>query len=68
MKRKNFLLTTIAAIPALLIGQNVQAQKTNRPKKGFVIKATESRFNEKTLIGGKTQTTLKFPKKTQTAT
>jgi len=63
MKRKNFLLTTIAAIPALLIGQNVQAQKTNRPKKGFVIKATESRFNEKTLIGGKNPNDIKVSQK-----
>lgn len=49
--------------PALLIGQNVQAQKTNRPKKGFVIKATESRFNEKTLIGGKNPNDIKVSQK-----
>ena len=63
MKRKNFLLTTIAAIPALLIRQNVQAQITNRPKKGFVINATESRFSEKTLIGGKNPSDIKVSQK-----
>ncbi len=51
MERKKFLLTTAAAIPALLIGQSVQAQKPKRPNKGFVVKATESRFDEKTIIG-----------------
>jgi quercetin dioxygenase-like cupin family protein len=60
MKRKKFLLTTAAAIPALLIGQNVQAQKTKRTNKGFVVKASESRFNEKTLIGGKNPNDIKI--------
>lgn len=59
MKRKNFLLTTAAAIPALLIAPNTQAQKAKRPNKGFVVKATESRFNEKTLIGGKSANDIK---------
>jgi hypothetical protein len=45
MERKNFLLTTAAAIPALLIGQDVHAQKTKRPNKSFVVKATQSRFD-----------------------
>ncbi len=59
MERKKFLLTTAAAIPALLIGRPVQAQKTQRPDKGFVVKATESRFNEKTMIGGKNPNDIK---------
>lgn len=63
MERKKFILTATAAIPALLIGQNLQAQKTKRPKKGFVVKATESRFNEKTLIGGKSPNDIKVSKK-----
>ena len=63
MERKKFLLTTAAAIPALLIGQNVQAQKTKRPNKGFVVKATESRLNEKTLIGGKSPNDIKVSQK-----
>ncbi len=63
MERSKFLLTTAAAIPALLIGQNVQAQKTKRPNKGFVVKAKESRFSEKTLIGGKSPNDIKVSKK-----
>jgi quercetin 2,3-dioxygenase len=63
MERKKFLLTTAAAIPALLIGQNVQAQKLKRPNKGFVVKATESRFNENTLISGKSPNDIKVSQK-----
>lgn len=59
MERKKFLLTTAVAIPALLTGQNVQAQKTKRTNEGFVVKASESRFNEKTLIGGKSPNDIK---------
>jgi len=63
MERKKFLLTTAAAIPALFIGQHVLAQKTKRPNKGFVVKATESRFGEKTLIGGKNPNDIKVSQK-----
>lgn len=63
MERKKFLLTTAAAIPAFLIGQNVQAQNTKRPNKCFVVKATESRFNENTLIGGKNPNDIKVSQK-----
>ena len=63
MERIFFLLTTAAAIPALLIGQNVQAQKTKRPNKGFVVKASESRFGAKPLIGGKSPNDIKVSQK-----
>ena len=63
MERKKFLLTTAAAIPAYLIGQNVQTQKTKRPNKSFVVKAAESRFDEKTLIGGKNPNDIKVSQK-----
>ncbi|MDQ2864520.1 MAG: cupin domain-containing protein [Bacteroidota bacterium] len=63
MERKKFLLTTAAAIPALFIGQNVQAQKTKRPNKGFVVKATQSRFDEKTILGGKNPNDIKVSQK-----
>lgn len=53
MERKKFLLTTTAAIPALLIRQNVLAQTAKRPNKSFVVKVTQSRFEEKTVLGGK---------------
>lgn len=63
MQRKKFLLTTAAAIPALLIGKNVAAQKPKRPGKSFVVKANESRFGEKTLIGGKSPNDIKVSQK-----
>ncbi len=63
MERKDFILTTAAAIPAILIGQKVQAQKPIRPNRGFVVKATESRFGENTLIGGKSPNQIKVSKK-----
>lgn len=63
MERKKFLLTAAVAIPALLIGQNVPAPKTNRPNKGFVVKAKASRFSEKTLIGGKSPNDIKVSQK-----
>jgi len=41
MERKRFLLTSITAIPALLVGHNLKAQKPKRPNKPFVVKAAE---------------------------
>lgn len=63
MERKKFLLTTAAAIPALLVGQNLNPQKPKRTNKGFVVKATESRFGEKTLLGGKNPNDIKVSQK-----
>lgn len=63
MERKNFLLAAAATIPALLEGQSVPAQKQDRPGKGFVVKATESRFGEKTLVGGKSPNDIKVSHK-----
>ncbi|MBK8723713.1 MAG: cupin, partial [Saprospiraceae bacterium] len=51
MKRRNFIATTVAALPALAFGQELSA-KEKRTKKGFVVKATESRFGEKTMLFG----------------
>lgn len=51
MQRRKFLLATASTIPALAFGQKVST-KTDRTTKGFVIKATESRFKEKTFVGG----------------
>ena len=61
MERKDFLLAAAAAVPVLLIGQNVRAQKT--PGKGFVVKATESRFGDKTLIGQRNPNDIKVSQK-----
>ena len=63
MERKKFLSITAAAIPALLVGENVKAQKLKRPNKGFVVKATESRFGEKTLLSGKNPNDIKVSQK-----
>lgn len=63
MERKKFLLTTAAAFPALLISKNNQGEKLERPNKGFVVKATESRFGEKILIGGKSPNDIKVSQK-----
>ena len=63
MERKKFLLTTAAVIPALLIGQKTKLPIEERPNKGFVVKATKSRFGEQTLIGGKNPNDIKVSKK-----
>jgi quercetin dioxygenase-like cupin family protein len=63
MERKKFLLSAAAAIPSLLVGQPGQAQKTKRPNKSFVVKATESRLGEKILLGGKNPNDIKVSQK-----
>ena len=62
MQRRKFLLATAATIPALALGQNIKSQP-QRSNKGFVVKATASRFNEKTLIGGKNPNDIKVSSK-----
>jgi quercetin 2,3-dioxygenase len=63
MKRKKFLLTSATAIPALIGGYKLKAQKPERPNKPFVVKANESRFGEKTLLGGKSPNDIKVSQK-----
>lgn len=63
MKRKQFLVTTAVAIPALLIGKNVDAHKSKILSKGFVVRAEESRFGEKTLLAGKSPNDIKVSQK-----
>lgn len=63
MERKKFLLATAAALPTLLVGKNVLAQNLERPNKAFVVKSSESRFKEKTLIGGKSPNDIKISHK-----
>lgn len=63
MKRKNFLLTAATALPALLLGNKMEAQNPKRPNKAFVVKATESRFGEKTLVGGISPNDIKVSQK-----
>ena len=49
-------------VPALAIGQQLQA-KQQRPKKGIVVKANQSRFNEKTVISGNCPNDIKVSTK-----
>lgn len=63
MERKHFLLTTAAAIPALLLGQKSTTPKDKRPNKCVVVKANESRFGEKTRLGGTSPNDIKVSQK-----
>lgn len=58
MQRRKFLATTAVTIPAIAFGQTFSAPD-GRTTKGFVVKANESRFNEKILIGGKNPNDIK---------
>lgn len=62
MQRRKFLLTTAAALPAVAIGQNLNTPD-DRTTKGFVVKANESRFDETTLLGGKSPNNIKVSSK-----
>jgi quercetin 2,3-dioxygenase len=58
MQRRKFILATAISIPTIAIGKNVNPL-SKRADKGFVVKAKESRFGEKTLIGGKSPNDIK---------
>jgi len=45
MKRRNFVLTTIISLPYLAFAKFEQFTKREKPKKGIIIRANESRFN-----------------------
>lgn len=62
MQRRKFLRTTTAALPAIVLG-NAAAQTVEPTPKGFVVKANESRFNEKTLLGGRNPNHIKISAK-----
>jgi quercetin dioxygenase-like cupin family protein len=62
MERRKFIATTAAAIPAIAFGQKLSAKET-RTNKGFVVKATESRFGEKTLLFGNSPNDIKISQK-----
>lgn len=62
MQRRNFLLTTAAALPTLAIGQHMAAPD-DRSTQGFVVRANESRFGENTLLGGKSPNHIKVSSK-----
>jgi quercetin dioxygenase-like cupin family protein len=62
MQRRKFIIASAAALPLLALGQKIKINPT-RSKKGFVVKANESRFNEKTIIGGKNPNNIKVSSK-----
>lgn len=51
-------MAATASIPVLAAGQTAK-MPLKRPEKGFVVRATESRFGEKTVIGGKSPNDIK---------
>lgn len=59
MQRRKFLAASAAAIPTLFFcqGFNFNEEKT---KKGFVVKATQSRFNETTKLNGRSPNDIKL--------
>lgn len=62
MKRRKFLLATAITLPAIGFTQALpEAQE--RSKKGFVVKANASRFNETTKLGGKSPNDIKVSAK-----
>lgn len=62
MQRRKFLVTAAAAVPAIAIGQSLSSEQ-HLTDKGFVVKAGESRVDEKTMIGGKSPNNIKISSK-----
>ncbi|MBD1395083.1 cupin domain-containing protein [Mucilaginibacter glaciei] len=62
MKRRNFLLAGAVSIPALAMGKT-SGFKKQRLTKGFIVKANESRFNEKTMLSGNSPNDIKVSTK-----
>lgn len=60
MQRRKFLATTAAVIPAIAIGKEIPAKRTN---KGFVVKANKSRFDETTKLYGNSPNDIKVSAK-----
>jgi quercetin dioxygenase-like cupin family protein len=62
MERRKFILTSALSIPAFAIGQKTKL-KPKYLKKGFVVKANESRFSEKTKLFGSNPVDIKVSTK-----
>jgi quercetin dioxygenase-like cupin family protein len=62
MQRRKFIMASVAFIPTITLGKNLYAE-TSRAKKGFVVKAKESRFGEKTLLFGNSPNDIKVSQK-----
>lgn len=62
MERRDFLVMTAATLPVITFGQPFNFVES-RAEKGFVVKANESRFNETTLLNGKSPNNIKVSSK-----
>jgi quercetin 2,3-dioxygenase len=62
MKRRNFITASAATLPLLALGHELPTPST-RTTKGFVVKANQSRFEEKTLINGSSPNNIKIASK-----
>jgi len=62
MQRRNFLLTSALATPTV-VAAKLPEFTDERTDKGFVVKANESRFNEKSMVGGKSPNNIKISTK-----
>lgn len=62
MKRRTFLASTAATIPVLAFNQGFNNLEEG-PKEGFVVKANESRFGEKTKVNGLSPNDIKVSSK-----
>ncbi|MFC4262209.1 cupin domain-containing protein [Ferruginibacter yonginensis] len=64
MKRKQFLWSTAAAIPAVLFGKSMAGNlPPKRPNKGFVVKAGSSKTGNEVMLGGKNANNVKVASK-----
>lgn len=62
MQRRKFIFTSALCIPAFAIGQKVKSKQKN-PKKGFLVRANENRFNEETKLFGTNPVDIKVSTK-----
>ncbi|RFS16634.1 cupin domain-containing protein [Emticicia sp. C21] len=62
MQRRNFLLTSALAAPTIASAKLSEFTE-ERTEKGFVVKANESRFHEKTMVNGKNPNNIKVSTK-----
>lgn len=62
MKRRKFILASALSVPAFAMGQKLQPNLKGL-KKGFVVKANENRFNEKTKLFGSNPVDIKVSTK-----
>lgn len=62
MNRKKFIVASALILPAFAIGQKIKSPP-KLPKKGFVVRAGKSRFDEKTKLFGSNLVDIKVSTK-----